>query len=220
MNRKTWSVVIALGLLVLSSTAMAAGKGTSMLAVELGQSTVTVSETVDPTVTPGYISLNQGPEINFGAEFFHFLSDDFALCFSGGIGTGSYKEEPNDATDPVNKITTSSFRGRVGVDRVGSVGDRFTVFGGPGLEFVSAKAKFKQTPSTPAIEDESSRSKFFGISGRIGLMMKLGERASIVGRFGNSLGMVSSKAERGNAKSSALTNSFDAAWGLAFSFGG
>jgi len=220
MSRKTWSILIALGLLALSSTAMAAGKGTSILALELGQSTVTVSETVDPADTPGYLSLNQGPEVNFGLEFFHYLSEDWAINFSGGIGAGSYKEEPNDAADPELKITTKSYRGRLGVDRMGSVGERLVLFGGPGVEFVSATAKFEATPTTPAVEEESSSADYFGISGRIGLMVNLSDSVLMVGRVGHSLGTVSSSAERGNAKSSAWTNSFDAAWGLAISFGG
>ena len=109
---------------------------------------------------------------------------------------------------------------RVGGDRVGQVGDRLTVFIGPGLEFFTGKAKEKfEGGGGPTVENESSSTTRFGVSGRVGGMMKISDNVSIVGRVGHNLGYATSSADKGNAKITWWPSSFDAAWGLAFAFG-
>ncbi|TMQ61480.1 MAG: hypothetical protein E6K78_12775 [Candidatus Eisenbacteria bacterium] len=219
MNAKKWSLLMALGLLAAASPALAAGKGSCVLALELGQGNAIVSDALPSTFTPDYISLTRVPEINVQAELWYMKSEDYALNISGGVGFGNYKQEPNDpGADPEDKFTSSSYRVRVGGDRLGTVGERLTLFAGPGLEFDGAKEKEKLSGATTG-EIESSRSTFFALSGRIGVMMKLNEGASIVGRIGNAYGYASSSADNGNAKASGWVNNFDATWGLAMHFG-
>ena len=219
MNGKKWTLLVALGLLTVASPALAGGKGSNMFAVELGQGNALVSDPLPSNFTPDYISLTRFPEVNVQGEFWRMMSDDYAVNVSGGVGFGSYTAKPNDATiDPEDKFTTTSFRVRVGGDRMGTVGQSLTLFAGPGLEFDSAKQKEKISGAGTG-EIESSSSSYFALSGRIGVMMKLSEGASIIGRVGHSLGYATSSAKNGNAKTSGWANNFDAAWGIAFNFG-
>lgn len=219
--KKLLLVLTALLLVTSVSGAYAMSKGSSMLAIELAQGTGIFSDPVADGVTPDYISLNEISDLGVSGEYWYMFSDDYALTLSGGVSFASYKEEPNDpAVDTKDTGTGTSYRVRLGGDRMGQVGDRLTVFAGPGLVFESGKAKFKQEGAGASGEAEGSGTTQFGISGRIGAIMKINDSVGIVGRIGHQLGYVTSSAKTGNAKVTAWGGTFDAAWGLEFAFGG
>lgn len=184
-----------------------AGEGKSRLSIGLGQGTA------DGYVGGGtdYVQPTATPEINVNAEYWYSFSDDYAFALSGAYGFSSQKWEAPEVGDPEIKATGTSLKLRVGGDRVGKVGDRLTVFMGPGLEFWTGKQKLDIGGS----ESESESTTRFGVSGRIGGFMALTESVSIMGQVGHTFGMAS--AEDG-AKSTWMPASFNASWGLTFGF--
>jgi hypothetical protein len=197
--------VAALVALTVASPAFAAGQGSSMLAIGVGQAEANIL---------GVIGLGLD-ETNVGAQYWYMFSDDYAFTFGGSIGFGSIKQEDSGPTPGDFEYALSGYRFRVGGDRVGQVGDRFTIYLGPGIEYQSAKITQKETGS-PDIESESATT--FGINGRIGGVMKLSESVGIVGEISNSLGFASY--EEGDFKYTWMPNSVNAFWGLNFTFGG
>jgi len=220
--KKLLVILTALLLVGMVSGANAMEKGASVFAIELGNGSAEVSDTpVIAGLTPDYVGVSQVPELNVQGEFWYGLSEDYALTLSGGMGFSSYKQTPNDGTlDSEDTFSHSSYRVRVGGDRVGKVGDRLTVFVGPGLEFFGSKGKIKSEGGGLSLSADTQNTTRFAVSGRIGGMMKLNDVVSIVGRVGHNLGMVSSKADVGNAEVKSWTSGLDAAWGIAFAFGG
>jgi hypothetical protein len=116
--------------------------------------------------------------------------------------------------DPDLETTSSSWRVRVGGDRVGKIGDRFKWYMGPGVEYGSGKAKFEA--GGPSLETEPTNR--YGINGRLGGVMMLNDKVGVRGQIGNSFGMES--VEDSGGKSSAYYSNFESAWGVQFSFGG
>jgi hypothetical protein len=195
--------LVTLALLVSTSTALAAGKGSSMLSVGLGQNEANIfGDSFDET--------------DIGAQYWYMFADDYAFAVSAGFGFGSYKEEDSSVTPTDEfKATISSYRVRVGGDRVGQVGDRFTVYMGPGVEFASAKLKEEFT-GFPDFESENATT--FGVNGRIGGIMMLSEAVGLSGEVSHSFGFASH--EEGTDKFTWMPNNFGAFWGLTFIFGG
>lgn len=186
-----------------------AGEGKSRLSIGLGQGTA--DGYAPTTIGADYLAPTTTLEINVNAEYWYSFSDDYAFALSGAYGFSSQKWEGEAAGDPEIKATGTSLKFRVGGDRVGKVGDRLTVFMGPGLEFWTGKQKLDVGGS----ESESESTTRFGVSGRIGGFMALTESVSIMGQVGHTFGMAS--AEDG-AKSTWMPASFNASWGLTFGF--
>lgn len=202
----------AIALIASAGTAAAAGKGTSLLSIGLGQGSAETYSTVNFGGTNDYIAPSSSPETSIGASYWYQFSDDYAFALSGAYGMGSQKWESSG--EPEVKATTSSFKVRVGGDRVGSVGDRFKMYMGPGLEFWNGKSKI----DIGGTETESEGITRIGVSGRIGGIMMLSDNLGISGEVGHTFGIAS--VEEGPAKSSWWPNSFNAFWGLTFAFGG
>jgi len=195
----------SLVMLTIASTAFAAGKGSSMLAIGIGQAKANI---------PAVVGI-QFDETDAGAQYWYMFSEDYALALSGAIGFGSIKIEDSDPPPTEDKYTLSGYRFRIGGDRVGQVGDRFTVYMGPGVEYQSAKVKLEETGS-PDIETENATT--FGLNGRIGGIMWLSDAVGISGEISNSLGFASY--EEGDVKFTWMPNSINAFWALTFGFGG
>jgi hypothetical protein len=204
MKRRIFAVA-TFALLAIAPSAFAAGKGSSMLAIGLGQAKANI---------PVVFGL-QFDETNVGAQYWYLFSDDYAFTASGAIGFGNIKFE--DTTPPADeeKYTLSGFRFRVGGDRIGQIGDRFTMYMGPGLEYQSAKVTFEET-GFPDVESESATT--FGINGRIGGVMMLSDAIGIAGEISHSFGFASY--EEGPDELTWMPNSVNAFWGLTFTFGG
>ena len=206
-----------LSLLLTTTGAHALVKGTSMIAIEIGQGTADV---VDPEQNQSLWQPAPVPEISAQVEFWHAFADDYAFNISGGAGYFSMNAEPmNKTANSTIKLTTTSFHARVGGDRVGQVGDRLTLFLGPGIEFWSGKAKEKYEDGPPASRSEETgpTTTRFGLSGRIGGFMKLSESVSLTGRIGHTWGYAS--VDKDGAKTTWLPSSFDGAGGVVFAFG-
>lgn len=206
--KKVLMAMVALCLVV--PAAMAADGARSRLSIGLGQG-VADGYSVATVGAGDYLAPTTAPEINVGAEYWYSFSDDYAFALAGAYGFSSMKWEGATAGDPEIKATGKSFKVRVGGDRVGRVGDRLTVFMGPGLEFWSGSQKLDVGGSS----DESESVTRFGVSGRIGGFMALTESVSIMGQVGHTFGLATAEDE---AKSTWLPSSFNASWGLAFAF--
>jgi hypothetical protein len=168
----------------------------------------------------GYISAYDHSELGVGAEFWHMFSSDYALAIQGSVGFFGEENEPGDnaASGALTaKFSTTSFKLRVGGDRVGQIGDRFTWFMGPGVEFWNGKATFENF-STAASKVETESTTRIGVNGRFGGVMKLNDTVGIQGQIGHTLGYAS--VEEAGAKATWWPSSFNASWGLAFAFGG
>jgi hypothetical protein len=201
---------VALLCLMAPMAASAEGKRMSMLSIGLGQG---VADGYAPaTVGAGsYLSPTTSPETNVGAEYWHAFTDDYAFAISGAYGFSSMKWTGAAAADPEIKATGTSFKVRVGGDRVGKVGERFMVFMGPGVEFWNGKQKLK----VGATETESKSVSRYGVSGRIGGIMMLSDKVGIMGQVGHTFGIAS---VTDVAKTTWMPSSFNASWGLTFGF--
>jgi hypothetical protein len=211
-------VVAALALVAIVPSAFAAGKGSSMLSLGLGQGSAPVADVFE--TGNGYVFPSSEPSISAGAQYWYLFSDDYAFTAAGQYVFGSQKWEPADAGDPEATKSLSGYKFRIGGDRVGKVGDRFTLYFGPGLEFASNQSTLELAGS-PDIE--TGNSTFFGVNGRIGGIMMLSESMGISGEIGHSFGQASSEDDTdpaGTAKSTWTASDFSAFWGLTFAFGG
>ena len=208
--RKSWMVVAALCLAIPAGSASAAGKGSSMFSIGLGQGVADGYESA--TVgTSTYLAPTTAPETNVGVEYWYSFSDDYAVALSGAYGFSSMKWEGAAAGDPEIKATGTSIKVRVGGDRVGKVGDRLLVFLGPGIEYWTGTQKL----DVGGTEDEFESVSRFGVSGRIGGFMMLSEKLGIMGQVGHTFGRASVEDK---AKTTWMPSSFNASWGLTFGF--
>ncbi len=112
-----------------------------------------------------------------------------------------------------HKYTQSSYNVRIGGDRVVSLGDRATLFFGPGIEYWSGKAKWENFSQMR----ESQNVTRISLSGRLGTIMMLSDAVGFSCQIGRKLGIAS--ATDAGRKVSSWPSSFDAAGGLVFSFG-
>lgn len=210
-------ILTLLSVVALAPGALALDKGSSMFALEIGHGQADQAN-VDPDIN-GYLGLdgsapthNSG-EMLLGVEFWHMLTPDYAMTVSGALGTYREVETPAGGGSDLT-YTTSSYRVRLGGDRVGQIGSRFTWFMGPGAELWSGRSKFELSPSSV----QSPRVTRWALNGRVGGVMALNDRIGVVGRLGDSFGYASAKS--GGAKTWWLASGFDAMWGLTYSFGG
>ncbi len=206
-----------------TASAWALSKGESMLAVGLGN---TEGSFVNPLRTAGYLSQDTGDpsdQIVVQGEYWYLFSDDYAVNVSYGYGFNSMKAEPRStapANSPDQKFSSSSFMVRVGGDRVGQVGERFTLFMGPGVEFWSGKTEFEDVYGTtpPDNDVESETVTRWGLSGRIGGVMKLSNAVGLVGHIGH--GIAYASAEESGSKLTWWDSGFRAFGGVVLTFGG
>lgn len=210
--------LVALAMLVTATGVSAAGKGSSMLSVGLGQGTADLYQTNAILGTGSYLEPIQRPETNAGLEYWYLFSDDYAATVSAAYGMSNMKwETSSDPTDPEIKASSTGFKVRVGGDRIGKVGDRLLVFMGPGLEYWSGKQKVEVGGTEVDLGVGESVTRF-GVSGRIGGFMMLSDNVGVMGQVGHTFGIASS--EDGAAKSTWWPSSFNASWGLTLAFGG
>ncbi|HET9250569.1 MAG TPA: outer membrane beta-barrel protein [Candidatus Eisenbacteria bacterium] len=214
MNRALIGV-IALGVAACAVPAYAQSETASAmknrLSIGLGQGT---ADGYAPTSvgTGTYLAPTTSPETNVNAEYWRSLSPDYALAISGAYGFSSMNWKGATSADPEIDATGTSLKFRLGVDKVGNVGDRLQFFLGPGVEYWSGEQKLDVGGS----ETESESVTRFGVSGRIGGFMMLSETVGIMGQVGHTFGVA--KVDDSGAETSWWPNSFQASWGLAFGF--
>ena len=215
MNRALIAVMI-LGLAASVSTAAAQSTDTASamknrLSIGLGQGTA--DGYAPATVgTSTYLAPTTTPETSVNAEYWRSLSNDYALALSGAYGLSSMNWKGADPGDPEIDATGTSLKFRLGVDKVGSVGDRLQFFLGPGVEYWSGEQKL----DVGGAETESESVTRFGVSGRIGGFMMLSETVGIMGQVGHTFGIAS--VDDSGAETSWWPSSFQASWGLTFGF--
>ena len=215
MTRKI--LVLATLLLAAGATnALAVGKGSSMLALQITNGT---ADLYDPSDAGDYISAYDHSEYGFRAEYWSLMSDDYAFSLAAGIGMFSETDKPGSTAPPGSpdvKYSQSSFSIRVGGDRVVNVGERGMLFFGPGLEYWSGKAKFEGFGPGPAVETESVTR--ISLSARLGGHMMVGEGWGVTTQVGTKVG--SASAEDTGSKVTWWPSSLDGNVGLLFLFGG
>src|SRR2546425_793037 len=103
--KKTVTSLASLALLLAATGAQAMSKGSSMLAIQIGQGTADV---VDPELSAENLwSPSPVPEINAQLEFWHAFADDYAFNISGGAGVFNVKAESKDkVANSTIKLTT------------------------------------------------------------------------------------------------------------------
>jgi len=160
----------------------------------------------------GYLSAYDHSEVGLGIQYWRLMSRDYAFTFSGGIGFFSEKDEPG-TNAPVGagdfKYSQSSWTVRVGGDRAVKVGDRAIFYFGPGLEMWSGKAKFEDEGS-PGVE--TANVTRYGLSGRVGGVMLLGDKVGFNCQVGRYIGLASAKED--GAKATWWASGFQASGGL------
>ncbi|OGF03993.1 MAG: hypothetical protein A2W00_11415 [Candidatus Eisenbacteria bacterium RBG_16_71_46] len=213
-------MLVALAALAALPTPSAAEKGTSRLAVGIGQG---VGDFVNPRPGTGALTVDTGDDpsqTEAFAEFSFEFAPDWALALRGAYGFFSASQEPDAAGSPTLDYTSSSFGVRAGVDRLGRVSDRLTVFLGPGLEYWSGRTEFKNIYGTTPPDDDvkSATTSRISISGRVGGILALSSAVGVVGQVGHQLGYAT--AEENGAKATWWPSHFNAALGLVFEFGG
>lgn len=190
-------------------------KGTTMFAVQVGE---TATDLVDVVASDGYLTsanFATHPDLTVSAQLWRFLSNEYALSLSGGIGFFSETDEPGDAALPGSpnlKYTQSSWRVRLGGDRWGHISDRFQVFAGPGIQMSSGKWKFDDGTTTT----ESENTTVIGIEGRMGARIMWTDKVGMIAHLGHYLGYASASAS--GAKTHWWASGHDGAAGLLITF--
>jgi hypothetical protein len=211
-------VLTALLSLALASGALAVGKGTTMLALQVTHGT---ADLYDPSgVSGGYISAFDHSEVGVQALYWNMMTDDYAFTVSAGFGTFSEVDKPGGnapASSPDHKYSQNSFSVRVGGDRVMNVGNRGVLFFGPGLEYWDGTARFVDIPGVGAGTVETNDVRRYSLSGRMGGHMMVGETWGLTTQVGYKIGYAS--AEDTGAKATWWPSSIDASGGVVFMFG-
>lgn len=220
---RTRLVLITLLLALVPTPAGAAGPGagTTLFALQIGQGT---GDFVNPErEVPGYISISRDTrgQVEGSLEIWHLFSDDYALAVSGAAGFFREENKPGTNAAPANlhdvRFTARGLRFRVGGDRVGSVGGRFTLFAGPGLEYWSGNSEYEGIYSPLPSKVKSATTHRFGLSGRVGALIQLSAAFGLSGQVGTSIGYAS--AEDAGARATWFPVGFQSAWGLTYTFG-
>ena len=214
---RTLMAAMVLGLVACGSPASAqpgtdAESGTkNRLSIGLGQGTADgyASTTVGAAT---YLAPTTTPETNVNAEYWRSLGDDYALALSGAYGFSSMNWKGAASGDPEIEATGTSLKLRLGVDKIGNIGDRLQFFMGPGVEYWTGDQKL----DVGGAETESESVTRVGVSGRIGGFMMLSETVGIMGQVGHTFGAAS--VDDAGAETSWWPSSFHASWGLAFGF--
>lgn len=199
------ALVLAAGLLA-ASTAFA---GEGLLGIQVTNGT---ADLYSPS-GDGYISAYQAPEVGVGLQYWRLMSKDYAFTMNFGLGLANEKDQSANSGDPDHKYTQSSWNLRVGGDRAVKVGDRAIFYFGPGIEYWTGKAKFE---GFAASDYESENVSRIGLSGRVGGVMMLTEKAGFNCQIGRYVGRAS--AEENGAKATWFTSGFQGSGGLVFKF--
>jgi hypothetical protein len=214
-------VFAALLTLALAPGAWAMGKGTSMIAIQFTDGTADLADVTNSYGAAGFISSYRVPELGVQAQYWYLVSDDYAMTLAAGLGFSRETDKPGQgalpgASDETAK--TSSFNVRIGGDRVVKVGERAVMYGGPGVEFWSGKAKYENYPFTPTLSYESQRTKRVGFSARLGGIMMITRDFGLAAHVGHRFGYAT--VTENDSKATWWPSSFDGAMGLILTFGG
>ena len=222
--------VVAAGLMwmAIAPAAWAAGKGGSMLAIELTNGTADFADkftgtTASPTdPTAAYITAWDHSELGLQLQYWKMMSEDYAFTITAGWGFFSETNKPGQGAAPGSpdaKFSISSFNVRLGGDRVVKLSERMSLYAGPGIEFWSGNAKFEPDPftNTGTGEYKNESTMRWGLSGRLGGTMWLNESVGLTGHVGGRYGHAS--VEEQGAKASWWPSSMESSAGFIYLFG-
>lgn len=207
------NVLTVAAMMSLATSAFAQGNGASTFSIQIGTG---AADLISPSGA-GFVTSFSLNELEPRLEFTHMFRDDYAFNLSAGIGTYSETNKPGDAAlpgAPEQKTTVSSYFVRVGGDRVVKVGERATLYFGPGVEYWSGKYKYE----SGTFSEESESTMRISLAGRIGGTMMLGESWGFTMNGSHRIGVAS--AEWDGAKANWTPSSTGASGGLLFVFGG
>ena len=226
MKRATVAVA-GLLLMTFAPAAWALGKGGSMFAIELTNGTADFADKANgattgaPNYTARYISAYDHSELGIQGQYWRMMSDDYAFTLSAGWGFFNEADKPGQgaaAGSPDLKFSISSFNVRLGGDRVAKLGERTTMYGGPGIEFWSGSAKFEPSPFTGTGNYKNQSTVRFGISARVGATMMINKGCGLTAHVGGRYGHAS--VEEQGAKASWWPSSIESSAGVLFLMGG
>lgn len=204
------ALALAAGLLVASTAFAEGGKGEGLYGFQI---TNGMADNYQGDATPYIGGDYQTPEVGFAFQYWRLMTSDYAFTMSVGMGLGSETDKPNDGS-PEGKYSSSSWSVRIGGDRAAKVGDRAFIYFGPGVEYWTGKRKFEDYPNVGNLESEPVTR--IGLSGRIGGVMMLSQKAGFNCQVGRFVGRAS--AELDGAKASWFTSGFEGSGGLVFKF--
>lgn len=208
------TILVLCGLLLVAGSAAAAdlGRGSSLFAIQVTEG---VADLVGP-VDGGYISAYDHSEIGVQGQYWYFLRDHYAFNVSGGIGFFREEDEPDLAGDGgAFTYTQSSWRVRVGGDRVARVNDRFHLFVGPGIEVWNGKAKFEGGGFGDEAVESAGVTRI-AAQGRVGFHLAWTDRIGMMCQLGHYIGYAT--AEDGGAKATWWPSGHDGTVGLVMRF--
>ncbi len=189
-------------------------KGSNILALQLAHGD---GDFVSPESGGGSISAFDHTEWGGQIQFQRLLSDNWALAFSGGIGTFSETDKYGDnapPNSPDGKYTQSSWNIRVGADRFVHLSPDFHLFVGPGLEYWSGSAEY-DFPAESFVTETGTTTRI-SLTGRIGAHVGLGSSLALNGYIGGYMG--SASADQAGAEASWMPSGNQGAIGLALGF--
>ncbi len=199
------ALVLAAGLLVASTAFAEGGKGEGLYGFQITNGT---ADLYSPS-GDGYISAYQAPEFGFAFQYWRLMTNDYAFNMSVGMGMAKETDKSANSGDPDFEYKQSSFSVRVGGDRAAKVGDRAFLYFGPGIEYWSGNSTYGDNP-------KSENSTRIAVSGRIGGVMMLSEKAGFNCQIGRFVGRASAKDN--GAEATWWTAGFEGSGGLVFKF--
>ena len=204
---------------------MSAGKVIVSLQLAAGQVRVADTNGQVPSI---FFPYDQNG-LELGASY--GLSNHWAVSLSGNLGFSSYKNEYPDTIVGVpakieDKVKSSTWGIRGGLDCYIQVSDKFVIFAGPGLMFNRAKInhEVKIEPDTlpffPGNDNPWTNS--ISLSGRLGGLVKISNNVGFSGSFGQEYSYSWWNVNSGGTdyKWKWWTSSLNARMGLIFYFGG
>ncbi len=204
---------------------MQTGKWIVSLQLAAGQVRVADTNGILPSI---FFPYNQnGVDLGLG----YGLNNHWAVSLSGNLGFSSYKNEYPDTIAGVparieDKVKTSSWGIRSGIDCYIQVTDKFSIFAGPGVMFNRAKIKHdvKIEPDTlPFFQgNDNPWTNSISLSGRLGGLLKISSQFGLFGSFGQEYSYSWWNVNSGGTdyKWKWWTSSFSARMGVAVHFGG
>lgn len=206
----------ALLLAVSASMAAAAGSPkTNLLGIQLTSGTADLA-----TENAGFASAYDHSEYGFRAEYWSMMGPEYAFNASYGMGFFSEEDKPGTNAAPGDaafKYTQNSWNVRVGGDRMVNVGEKSSIFFGPGIEYWSGKAKFEDKGGGGNTYETKNVSRV-SVGARIGGNMMITPAWGISGQVGTKIGRASYK--EAGAETTWWPSSMEGSVGLVFKIGG
>jgi hypothetical protein len=217
--RRIW---IATLLLAVSASLAAAADSSKLklLSVELTSGTADIATEIS-TGFSGYAPAFDHSEWGVKAEYWNMMGPEYAFTIGGGIGMFSEEDKPGSNAavgDAKQSYSQSSWNIRVGGDRMVGLGEKSFIFVGPGIEYWSGKAKFKDESVAPnTLDYETKDVARISLSARVGGHMMVSPAWGFTVQAGTKIGRASYK-ENG-AETTWWPSSMEGALGLVFKFG-